>query len=31
MQKEILQEKIKENYGEIDLNVNLYSSCGLYG
>ena len=28
MQKEILKEKIKENYGKIALNGNLYSYCG---
>jgi arsenite methyltransferase len=28
MQKEILKEKIKENYGKIALNSNLDSCCG---
>src|SRR4030095_5720515 len=28
MQKEILKEKIKENYGKIALNGNLDSCCG---
>lgn len=27
MQKEILKEKIKENYGKIALNGNLDSCC----
>ena len=31
MQKKILKEKIKENYGKIALNGNLYSCCGLHG
>lgn len=29
MHKEILKEKIKENYGKIALNGNLGSCCGL--
>jgi arsenite methyltransferase len=31
MHKEILKEKIKENYGKIALNGNLGSCCGPQG
>jgi arsenite methyltransferase len=31
MHKEILKEKIKENYGKITLNGNLGSCCGPQG